>query len=321
MSRSSFFPPQTNQKISGAVSGIHQIVRGVLATPESLVAPRQGKWWNEYEGKWVLTKLSEDAAQTLQNVPEDDSDILKPVQDEIDGSIRMDSTNNLTSTTVKDRHYYDVLEIPVDAEPAAIKRKYYLLARKYHPDKVGTDDHEAADKFKEVAEAYQVLSDPQLRARYDKDGRQGLSADKTDVANTSPNIDPAILFSFLFGSDQFNDFIGRLSTATSASIGDSPKVSLSDARILQKRRVTRLALKLVEKITGWVEKVRLGATNDTAINERWAIEKQWKQEATQLSKTSYGHQLVTTIGKVRSDFFEGPSKSRLYIHSTFVALA
>lgn len=71
-----------------------------------------------------------------------------------------------------------------------------------------TDDHVAADKFEEVAEAYQVLKDPQLWARYNKDDWQGLlSADKTDVvANTSPNLDRAILFlSFLL--DQISSMI------------------------------------------------------------------------------------------------------------------
>ena len=92
--------------------------------------------------------------------------------------------------------------------------QYYVLARKYHPDKVGTDDKEAADKFKEVAEAYQVLSDAELRKQYDKEGRKGLSADKTEVAQDVPKVDPAILFAFLFGSDKFHDYVGRLATAT-----------------------------------------------------------------------------------------------------------
>jgi curved DNA-binding protein CbpA len=90
-----------------------------------------------------------------------------------------------------------VLEVGPKAEPSAIKRSYYVLARKYHPDKVGKEDKEAAEKFKEIAEAYQVLSDPELRAKYDKEGRGGLSADKTSVAEDMPKLDPTILFSFL----------------------------------------------------------------------------------------------------------------------------
>lgn len=65
-----------------------------------------------------------------------------------------------------------------------------------------------------MAEAYQVLSDPELRKQYDKEGRKGLSADKTEVAQDVPKIDAAILFAFLFGSDKFHDYVGRLATAT-----------------------------------------------------------------------------------------------------------
>jgi len=174
-----------------------------------------------------------------------------------------------------------------------IQRKYYLLARKYHPDK-NPGDAEAADKFKNIAEAYQVLSDPELRKKYDEEGKEGLSADKTSVAEGgAPKIDPAVLFAFLFGSDLFSDYIGRLSTATSASVGDSPKVSVADAKILQKRRVTRLAIKMIEKITPWVDEAIAGKTDHSEI------EALWTSEAVDLSQASYGYQLVTTIGKVR----------------------
>ena len=90
------------------------------------------------------------------------------------------------------------------------------MARKYHPDKVAKDDKEAADKFKDIAEAYQVLSDPELRAKYNKEGKDGLSADRTDVADSPNQADPAILFAFLFCSDKFGDYVGRLAMATSA---------------------------------------------------------------------------------------------------------
>ena len=277
--------------VGGVLQGVTQIVRGVVATPEAFTAPRQGKWWNENEGKWVKTSLPEEVENVLKGAPDDDQDILGGVQNEIDASINLGAGGG----EVKDMAYYDALEVPSNAEPSAIKRKYYLLARRYHPDKVGPDDKEAADKFKEAAEAYQVLSDPALRAKYDKEGKGGLSADKTEVAEGAhPNLDPAILFAFLFGSDKFYDYIGRLSTATSASIGDSPKISLVDARKLQKRRVTRLALKMAAKIEPWVELSKAaGAPNGSTVEE------QWKAEAVELSKASYGHQLVTTIGKVR----------------------
>lgn len=66
--------------------------------------------------------------------------------------------------TVDAAGYYEVLEVPTDAPPDLIKRQYYLLARKYHPDK-NLNDPEAHARFQKLGEAYQVLADPQLRKR------------------------------------------------------------------------------------------------------------------------------------------------------------
>lgn len=67
--------------------------------------------------------------------------------------------------------YYSVLGVERGADEKAVKRAYRKLARQYHPD-VNPDDDSAEQKFKEVGEAYAVLSDPERRARYDKYGRQ-----------------------------------------------------------------------------------------------------------------------------------------------------
>ena len=74
--------------------------------------------------------------------------------------------------------------------------------------------------------------------------------------------------------------------ATSASIGDSPKISLADARELQKRRVLRLALKLASKLEPWV-----AGDND-------ACKAMWITEAEVLSTASYGIPLIHLLGKV-----------------------
>jgi molecular chaperone DnaJ len=72
---------------------------------------------------------------------------------------------------VSKRDYYEVLGVDRDATPEAIKKAYRKLARQYHPD-VNKDDPTAAEKFKEVTEAYEVLSDSEKRARYDRFGHQ-----------------------------------------------------------------------------------------------------------------------------------------------------
>ncbi len=70
------------------------------------------------------------------------------------------------------RDYYDVLGLGRDADAATIKKAYRKLAIKYHPDR--NQDAGAEDKFKEVSEAYAVLSDDDKRARYDQHGHAGI---------------------------------------------------------------------------------------------------------------------------------------------------
>jgi DnaJ domain len=165
-----------------------------------------------------------------------------------------------------------------------------LIQIQYHPDK-NPNDPQAAEKFKSIAEAYSVLSDPVLRTKYAKDGKDGVAPDKMEEG-TQPQIDPALLFAFLFGSDQFASYIGRLSTATSASVGDSPKISVDDANKLQARRVLRMALYLAHKVDAYI------AATSTNDDPSAVAEAMWRSEAMELSKTSYGYPLVTTIGKV-----------------------
>ncbi|MDD2962603.1 MAG: molecular chaperone DnaJ [Bacteroidales bacterium] len=71
------------------------------------------------------------------------------------------------------RDYYEILEIPRNASEADIKKAYRQMAIKYHPDK-NPNNKEAEDKFKEAAEAYEVLSNPEKRSRYDQFGHSGL---------------------------------------------------------------------------------------------------------------------------------------------------
>lgn len=72
------------------------------------------------------------------------------------------------------RDYYEVLGVQKDASAEDIKKAYRQLALKYHPDR-NPGDKNAEEKFKEAAEAYEVLSDPQKRSRYDQFGHAGMS--------------------------------------------------------------------------------------------------------------------------------------------------
>jgi len=73
------------------------------------------------------------------------------------------------------RDYYEILSVSKNATDADLKASYRKLAIKFHPDK-NPDDPNAEEKFKEAAEAYSVLSDPQKRASYDRFGHAGVGA-------------------------------------------------------------------------------------------------------------------------------------------------
>ena len=72
------------------------------------------------------------------------------------------------------RDYYEVLGVDKSASAEEIKKAYRKMAIKYHPDK-NPGDKDAEEKFKEAAEAYDVLSNPEKRQRYDQFGHAGFS--------------------------------------------------------------------------------------------------------------------------------------------------
>ena len=67
------------------------------------------------------------------------------------------------------RDYYELLGLAKGADPSAIKKAYRKLAKKYHPD-TNPGDKEAEKKFKEITEAYNILSDPEKKKLYDQFG-------------------------------------------------------------------------------------------------------------------------------------------------------
>src|SRR4051812_49912390 len=73
------------------------------------------------------------------------------------------------------RDYYEVLGVGRTADEAEVKKAFRRLARELHPD-VNAHDPEAEEKFKEVAEAYEVLTDPDRRQVYDAYGHEGLKS-------------------------------------------------------------------------------------------------------------------------------------------------
>ena len=71
------------------------------------------------------------------------------------------------------RDYYEILEVDKSSDDGTINKSYRKIAMKYHPDR-NPGDKAAEDNFKEAAEAYGVLSDPDKKARYDRYGHAGV---------------------------------------------------------------------------------------------------------------------------------------------------
>ncbi|KAI9476941.1 DnaJ-like protein [Coemansia sp. RSA 989] len=232
---------------------------------------------------------------------------------------RKDGRTKGTDENPLETEYYEWLEVSPTATQAEIKKKYYMLALKYHPDKNPTP--EAEERFKQISEANQVLSDPKLRHEYNERG-----AEKNRLDDTM--IDPAFFFNQLFGGERFVNMIGELSIINeltqaaeeaqededetpSKSIQDSNMLeSEKDARKLERKRkkeeqakkrllaeernkeqVKKISEHLKDKLAIYVENT--DADPKTAL-EAW--ESQIAAEAEDLKIESQGVELLHILG-------------------------
>ena len=152
------------------------------------------------------------------------------------------------------RDYYEVLEVPKTATADEIKKAYRKKAIQYHPDK-NPGNKEAEEKFKEAAEAYSVLSDPDKRAKYDQFGFDGLNGASgfgggSGFGGAGMSMDDIFsMFGDIFGGGGFGGFSGFGGSRTRGRSGER-KSRGSDLRV-------KVALTLEEINTGVTKKFKL----------------------------------------------------------------
>ena len=109
--------------------------------------------------------------------------------------------------TMSKRDYYEVLSVSKGASADEIKKAYRKVAMQYHPDR-NPGDKAAEEKFKEAAEAYEVLSDPEKKAQYDRFGHAGVSGNGRGFGGAQNMDDIFSQFGDIFGEDIFGSFFG-----------------------------------------------------------------------------------------------------------------
>uniref|UniRef100_A0A7S3K2U7 J domain-containing protein n=1 Tax=Aureoumbra lagunensis TaxID=44058 RepID=A0A7S3K2U7_9STRA len=287
--------------------GVKDFVEGVVNTPAAVEASNAGKEWDEREGKWILYDLKHEEREILNQDPAQKFAEQRQKHKQL---LESSSSEENITKKVKETEFYDALGVEPSATEAEIKKAYYKCAIKNHPDK-NPGDINAAARFQKIGEAYQVLSNPTLRAKYDAQGRAELE----DGFNF---VDSSTFFNVVFGSEKFEQFVGQLKLALYAADDDMPPEEQS---FRQLQREVRCAVNLANILASYVEetapkpnetdaqrKQRLFGTAsfDYAQNELY-VEQQSAQlrfraeleaQADDLASTAFGATLLGVIGYV-----------------------
>ena len=145
------------------------------------------------------------------------------------------------------RDYYEVLGVGKSATKEELKKAYRKLAMQYHPDR-NPDDKDAEEKFKEAAEAYEILNDDNKRARYDRFGHEGVRGSGFGSQGFSDINDIFSHFSDIFGGASiFDDFFGG-GSQRSRGRKRGQGVQGSDLRVNLKLTLEEIAEGVTKKI-------------------------------------------------------------------------
>lgn len=203
---------------------VSSVQKGIQSKQDAVKAAKQakeaGKIYNHATKQWEFVFLEEEL-QKLEDQAKEFGAQSSSVSETLMGD------GGEAERPVKDRTYYDLLEVSTNADAATIKKAYYKRARTCHPDK-NPGDEKASEKFQLLGHAYQVLSNDQTRAAYDKHGPSDSNADEV------PNeVDPSIFFNVMFGSALMEPYVGELWISQTASEVMNDPQSMSDFESIQ----------------------------------------------------------------------------------------
>ena len=306
--------------VTGVCVGAYQMTRGVANSVEAVNASKQGMVWDNEKREWVQYFLEKDKEEVETREAE-----LKSGGKTASGGDS--AAADINERKVKDREYYDLMGVSTNATAGEIKKAYYKEARKCHPDKC-QDDPEAAAKFQALGHAYQILSNEQTRASYDKNGKPETNSADANLAN---EIDPLVFFAVMFGSHLVEPYIGELWIATTADTlmkdameqqqgldmenmteEDAAKFLASksasgeEMMLKQRKREVKCALNLREKIVPFME----AKEEDDIMVFKASI----AQEAAKIASTSFGATFLVAIGftlEVEAEEYIGVQTSAL----------
>jgi len=279
--------------VAGCAVGAMQMGRGVVNTIEASYETHNGKDWDNEKREWFTYSLEDDASK-VQAMDEADGGEGSP------GSARGNgSAGGGGGPKPKDTTFYELLGVNYDASTDQIKKAYYKKALKLHPDK-NPDDPKAKEMFQKASEAYQVLADDAMRAKYDLHGASGVEVNFMDAG---------VFFTMLFGSERFEPFIGTLALASAASM--EGQLSMHRMQVRQLKREVDCALKLCALLQPYVD------------GDADGFRAKLQREAVELASVSFGSCLLFVVAEIyalRSEEFVGYANGIMGIDGHIAAM-
>ncbi|KAL6517322.1 hypothetical protein OROMI_033023 [Orobanche minor] len=189
---------------------------------------------------------------------------------------------------VVDKDYYEILGVEVDASHAEINKAYHQKARQVHPDKNHGDPEAAARDFCLLGEAYQVLSDCEMRDAYDKYGKEEVT--KNCV------VDPTVLFGIMFENDNFENYVGQLSLLSSPPSEFDPNLPPE----IQQPKLEKIMKAKQEERKENLIKILKNSLEPYVKGQKDDFVELAKSEAHRLSQVAFGKAMLQTIGYIYS---------------------